>query len=103
MKIKSHSTLTLFCGLPGSCKTTLAKKLKELSNGIRICTDDWQSDLGAEAGAVEDDFHERLQSRLHKLSLELLDDHQDVKLEDGLWMARERAERFADTRKVVQI
>ena len=99
MKNKSHLALTLFCGLPGSGKTTLAKKLEERGNGIRICTDDWQSDLGVEAGAVKDDFHERLQSRLYKLALELLDNHQDVILEDGLWMARERAEKLADAHK----
>ena len=99
MHNKSYSTLTLFCGLPGSGKTTLAKKLEGRGNSIRICTDDWQSDLGVEAGAVEDDFHERLQRRLYKLTLELLDNHQDVILEDGLWMANERAEKLADARK----
>ena len=79
--------------------TTLAKKLEELGNGIRICTDNWKGDLGMEAGAVKADFHERLQTRLYKLALELLGNHQDVMLEDWLWIARERAEKLADARK----
>ena len=46
MKLHHQPTLTLFCGLPGSGKTTLAKRLEQIGKGIRICTDDWQEHLG---------------------------------------------------------
>jgi predicted kinase len=87
-------TLTLFCGLPGSGKTTLAKELESAGRGIRICTDDWQAELGVDHSDGE--FHERLQARLYRHALELLRHGQDVILEDGLWMRAERAEKLAD-------
>lgn len=89
-----QATLTLFCGLPGSGKTTLAKKLEKEGNGIRICTDDWQEALGMNHSYK--DFHELLQKQLYKHALELLEKGQDVILEDGLWMQTERDEKYAD-------
>ncbi|MEO7364206.1 MAG: ATP-binding protein [Candidatus Saccharimonadales bacterium] len=91
--------LALFCGIPGSGKTTLAKRLESNGEGIRICTDDWQADLEVKSGPMYDDFHERLQKRLYKLSIELLQSGQDVILEDGLWMEQERAEKLADAKR----
>lgn len=89
-------TLVLFCGPPGSGKTTLAKNLAAQGRGLRICTDDWQESLGVENRNQE--FHERLQDRLYQLALELLDCGQDVILEDGLWMQAERDQKLADAR-----
>ncbi|HEY2794108.1 MAG TPA: ATP-binding protein [Micromonosporaceae bacterium] len=90
-------TLTLFCGLPGSGKTTLAKQLEAAGQGIRICTDDWQEWLGVD---IEDgEFHERLQVLLYRHALELLRHGQDVILEDGLWMRAERTEKLADAKR----
>lgn len=94
-----HPRLVLFCGLPGSGKTTLAKQLEVQGEGIRICTDDWQADLKVDSAALDDDFHERLQRRLYELALLLLQNMQDVILEDGLWMKEERIEKLADAKK----
>ena len=44
------------------------------------------------------DFHERLQRHLYRHGLTLLRAGVDVILEDGLWMAAERTEKFADAR-----
>jgi predicted kinase len=87
-------TLTLFCGLPGSGKTTLARALERDGRGIRICTDDWQAALGIDD--QDDAFHGRLQALLHDHALALLRAGQDVILEDGLWRADERARARAD-------
>ena len=57
MKKAYQPTLVLFCGLPGSGKTTLAKQLEKQGKGIRICTDDWQDDL--EMNHNENNFHEK--------------------------------------------
>jgi predicted kinase/ribosomal protein S18 acetylase RimI-like enzyme len=89
-------TLTLFCGLPGAGKTTLARRLESQGRGVRLCTDDWQAELGV--GHADTDFHERLQRRLYEHGLTLLRAGVDVILEDGLWMAAERTEKFADAR-----
>ncbi|MGB7979410.1 MAG: ATP-binding protein [Candidatus Nanopelagicales bacterium] len=90
-------TLTLFCGLPGSGKTTLAKRLEVEGAGFRVCTDDVQAELGV----PPDDslFHERLQVVLYRRALALLDHGIDVILEDGLWTRAERADKFADARR----
>lgn len=96
MKLHTQPTLILFCGLPGSGKTTLAKKLEAQGRGIRICTDEWQASIGVEH--TEEDFHERLQLRLYDLAKELLDNGQDVILEDGLWTKYERDQKRADAR-----
>jgi len=91
---KGGSTLTLFCGLPGSGKTTLAKELEERGRGVRICTDDWQAQL--EVNDSDAEFHERLQQRLYQCALDLLRHGVDVILEDGLWMQAERDQKFRD-------
>lgn len=90
-------TVTLFCGLPGAGKTTLAKQLAAAGRGLRICTDDWQHALGVPHTDVV--FHERLQRLLYLHALELLRSGCDVILEDGLWRAEERAEKFRDARE----
>lgn len=87
-------TLTLFCGLPGSGKTTLAKRLEAEGAGFRICTDDFQGELGVPHH--DSQFHERLQVVLYRQALALLDHGTDVILEDGLWTRAERAQKFAD-------
>lgn len=92
----SAPTLTLFCGLPGSSKTTLAKHLEAAGRGVRICTDDWQAML--EVADSEHAFHERLQKRLYTCAMDMLRHNVSVILEDGLWMRSERISKFADAR-----
>lgn len=94
MARRAVPTLVLFCGLPGSGKTTLAKTLEVQGRGVRICTDDWQEALGVDHS--DDEFHGRLQSKLYEHALELLEHGQDVILEDGLWRASEREAKLAD-------
>lgn len=89
-------TLTLFCGLPGSGKSTLARRLEVGGRGIRLCTDDWQTELGVDHS--DTDFHERLQILVYRHALTLLGSGTSVILEDGLWMTEERAEKFRAAR-----
>jgi predicted kinase len=95
-RVRRAPTLTLFCGLPGSGKTTLARRLEADGHGVRICTDDWQAELGeAHANTA---FHGRLQVVLYRHALELLRHGTDVILEDGLWLRDERTQKFDDAR-----
>ncbi|MEP7216945.1 MAG: AAA family ATPase [Anaerolineaceae bacterium] len=38
--------LILVCGLPGAGKTTLARQLERQLPAIRLCCDEWLSELG---------------------------------------------------------
>lgn len=89
-------TLTLFCGLPGAGKTTLARRLEAEGRGVRLCTDDWQAALGVPHD--DTDFHERLQPVLYRHGLDLLRHGTDVILEDGLWQQVERVAKITDGR-----
>ena len=93
---RRRPTLTLFCGLPGAGKSTLARRLEAHGHGVRLCTDDWQAALGV--SHADTDFHERLQPQLYRHGLTLLRAGVDVILEDGLWQRSERTEKFADAR-----
>lgn len=83
-------------GLPGSGKTTLAKRLEAHGRGLRVCTDDRQMELGVDH--ADTDFHERLQLLLYRHALTLLRRGVSVIVEDGLWTVGERAEKFRDAR-----
>ncbi len=66
---RSAPTLTLFCGLPGAGKSTLARRLEAAGRGVRLSTDEWQATLVFEH--TETEFHGRLQlSGLLLLELE---------------------------------
>ncbi|OIH96226.1 ATP-binding protein [Curtobacterium sp. MCBA15_001] len=92
----ARPVLTLFCGLPGSGKTTLARRLEAAGAGVRIATDEWQGAIGVPH--ADGDFHEALQVVLYRHALTLLRAGVDVVLEDGLWTAAERHEKVTDAR-----
>lgn len=91
-------TLTLFCGLPGSGKTTLARQLESEGRDVRLCTDEWQARLGVPHS--DGAFHDRLQRLLYDHALDLLRAGTDVILEDGLWTRAERVSKLADARMI---
>ena len=81
-------TLFLLCGLPGSGKTTLAKKLEHERHALRLSPDDWMWSLSidlydeAKRAAVE-----ALQWEVAARALTL---GVDVVIEFGFWSRRER-------------
>ncbi len=84
----NKARIILFCGLPGSGKTTLAKQLAKRYRAIRLNTDEWMADLGVDPG--EEPLHTKMQLRLWELAQEMLKLGHDVVLEDGLWTKPER-------------
>lgn len=91
-------TLTLFCGLPGSGKTRIAKQLEQSTGAVRLCTDGWLTDIHADL--FDEELRELLQQRLYHLAQELLTKNVDVILEDGLWSKQERDEKLSTARKL---
>lgn len=82
--------LILVCGLPGSGKTTLAKRLALEVPAVRLCPDEWKHDLGIDY--YDEDRRVRLEQRLWRLGQELLGLGQSVILENGFWAREERDE-----------
>ena len=82
--------LILICGLPGSGKTTLAKRLAPELGAVRLSPDEWKHDLGIDY--YDEEGRIRLEARLWRLGQELLGLGQSVILENGFWARAERDE-----------
>ena len=84
------ATLILICGLPGSGKTTLAKRLERERRALRLTPDEWMARIvgdgndGDKRAAVE-----RVQWEIAQRALSL---GVDVILESGFWARSERDE-----------
>ena len=83
-----QARLILVCGLPGSGKTTLAKRLAPEARAVRLSPDEWKHALGIDY--YDEDGRVRLEERLWRLAQELLALGQNVVMENGFWAAEER-------------
>ncbi len=90
--------LITFCGLPGSGKTTKAKQLEKTTGAIRLNTDEWVAACGVDF--FDEEFRDRLQARLYKHGLKLLEHGQSIILEDGHWSEEERDRHREDARRI---
>jgi predicted kinase len=82
------TTLLLTCGLPGSGKTTLARRLAAERDAQRFTADEWVHDLGGDLW--DEELRLRLESRLIELAFELLAAGRSCILDFGLWARVER-------------
>jgi predicted kinase len=86
------ATLFLICGLPGAGKTTLAKKLEHEQQALRLCPDEWISQILKDT--LDQEELDRLRSPVETLQWEVakpvltLGVH--VILENGFWSREER-------------
>lgn len=89
MNIKNMSpVLYLLCGLPGSGKTTLAKKISNECNAIRFSPDEWLYELGL---SFDDDKARCSVEKLQwKIAQNLLKIGNNIVLENGFWFKAER-------------
>ena len=83
--------LVLICGLPASGKSTLARELAPKIPAIRLDTDGWMTQLGADLW--DEQFRVLLERQLWVLSQDLLARGQSVILEWGHWARVERDEK----------
>ena len=80
--------LLLTCGLPGSGKTTLARRLAVERDAQRFTKDEWVRDLGGDLW--DEQFRVRLEGKLIELAFELLAAGRSCILDFGLWSREER-------------
>lgn len=80
--------LHLICGLPGSGKTTLGKRLEQTGHGVRFSPDEWLHRLGIDF--YDEAGRERVEALQWSLAQQLLQRGQDVIVENGFWSKAER-------------
>jgi predicted kinase len=88
---RSRQTLILLCGLPGSGKTTRAKRLTDEVPAIRLCPDEWMSQLGIDL--FDEETRDQLERQFWQLAQNLLRLGQSVILESGFWLRSDRDEK----------
>jgi predicted kinase len=81
-------TLHLTCGLPGSGKTTLARRLAVERDALRFTKDELILALGGDL--YDDALRERVEATLIELAFELLAAGRSCVLDFGLWSREER-------------
>ena len=86
----SATRLMLTCGLPGSGKTTLARRLADERSALRLTQDEWLWALGATPW--DDEVRDRVDHELWRLAQDALRLDLSVVLDFGLWARVERDE-----------
>jgi predicted kinase len=90
MSPPSSTRLILVCGLPGSGKTTLTRRLPDEGAAIRLCPDERMAGLGIDLW--DEGFRGRLEAQLWDLT-QVLRRGQSVVLEFGFWSRAERDQK----------
>ena len=83
-----QARLFIVCGLPGSGKTSHAKRLEEKFRAIRFCADDWMNALGINLWKSE--ARQRIEQLQWKLAQEILRLGHTAVIEWGTWAKSER-------------
>jgi predicted kinase len=84
----SAARLVLLCGLPGSGKTTTARRIAAETGGVRFCPDDWMAALGV--NLFDEETRAKIEALQWQLAQELLALGHTVIIEWGVWSRSER-------------
>jgi predicted kinase len=87
-KSSNGARLIIVCGLPGSGKTTLAKRLEESLPAVRLAPDEWMDALSI--GLYDEESRARIEALQWKFGQELLKLGLAVIIEWGTWGRSER-------------
>ncbi|MBP9691462.1 ATP-binding protein [Candidatus Woesebacteria bacterium] len=89
--MEKKSTLHLICGLPGSGKTTLAKKIEAEKGAIRMCPDEWIKSIWKESAETTGNaFRGNIEELQWIIGKQILKSGIDVIIEWGTWWKDER-------------
>jgi predicted kinase len=88
MHTSQHGHLVIVCGLPGSGKTTLAKRIEAQSDGVRMSPDDWMDALGI--NLWQEGIRDRIEKFQWDMGKKLLRQGVTVIIEWGTWGRDER-------------
>jgi predicted kinase len=80
--------LIVLCGLPGSGKTTVARRLEDQLGGFRLCTDEWMTSLAIDL--YDQNARERVDALQQDVAVELVGLGMTVVYESGGWTRAER-------------
>lgn len=94
----NEARLLLTCGLPGSGKTTLARRLAEDRGAVRLTKDDWIFAIGS--SPFDEPTRRRVEGELGRLAREILRLGVSVVLDFGLWSKVERDELRGEAREL---
>ena len=94
----SVSCLILIVGLPGSGKTTTAKRLERTRAAVRFCPDEWMIALGA--NLWDGEFRERVEALQRTTALDVLRAGGTAIIEWGTWGRDERSRLRTDAAAV---
>lgn len=83
--------LLLLCGLPGTGKTTTAKSLERRLSAVRLCPDEWLTELDFDL--FDGGARTRMERRLWQYAQDLLAAGNAVILENGFRQRPERDEK----------
>jgi predicted kinase len=84
----NSARLIIVCGLPGSGKTTLAKRFERGFHAIRFSPDDWLDALSLDI--YDEDMRQRIETLQWKFAKDLLAHGLTVIIEWGTWGRSER-------------
>lgn len=85
---ETEARLIVLCGLPGSGKTTRAKRLEAELGGVRLCPDEWLPALGTDLW--DHAARARVEALQWTLAQRLLELGGTVIIEWGVWAREER-------------
>lgn len=84
----ARPTVVVLCGLPGSGKTTTARRLAHERQALRLCPDEWMTALDIDL--FDEVARAKIESLQWQVAEELLRMRRSVIVEWGLWSRSER-------------
>lgn len=83
-----HGKLIIICGLPGSGKTTLAKKIQEQTQAVRFCPDEWMEVLSI--NLYDENSREKIETLQWEIAQNIMAQGGTTIIEWGTWGRSER-------------